>query len=86
MERFQRHSVLPRTKMPMAGMAMKKLLLAGAALIAVSASTAAKAAVELPGAMLGAWCGHWAWQFPDDGAVARIRPGRPAPGSSATKR
>lgn len=47
---------------------MKKLFLAGAALIAVSASIAAKAAVELPSAMLGAWCGHWAWQFPDDGA------------------
>jgi len=49
-------------------MAMKRLLLTGAALIAASASTAAKATVELPGAMLGAWCGHWAWQFPDDGA------------------
>jgi hypothetical protein len=50
---------------------MKKLLLAGVAALsllnAAGAQTPATKA-KLPGAMLGAWCGQWGWQFPDDEA------------------
>src|ERR1700757_203666 len=49
---------------------MKKLLLAGvAALSVLNMAAAQKSATKtkLPDAMLGAWCGQWGWQFPDDG-------------------
>jgi hypothetical protein len=36
--------------------------------MATGAATAQTSKVELPDAMLGAWCGQWGWQFPDDDA------------------
>lgn len=50
---------------------MKKLLLAGVAalsLLNVAAAQKSATKAKLPDAMLGAWCGSWGWQFPDDDA------------------
>src|SRR5258705_3111444 len=50
---------------------MKKLRLAGVpspSLLKAAGAQMSATKAELPDAMLGAWCGHWAWQFPDDGA------------------
>jgi hypothetical protein len=42
--------------------------IAALSLLNVAAAQTSTTKAELPDAMLGAWCGHWAWQFPDDGA------------------
>jgi hypothetical protein len=49
---------------------MKKLLLAGVAALSVLASAAQTFATKakLPDEMLGAWCGQWGYQFPNDDA------------------
>ena len=48
---------------------MRRLLLTGgAALSVLTASTAFATKAELPDAMLGAWCGQWGYQFPNDDA------------------
>jgi hypothetical protein len=46
------------------------LLLASVAalFLATGTATAQSPKVELPDAMLGAWCGQWGWQFPDEDA------------------
>src|SRR5215831_9239605 len=59
---FQLHGTR-RTRM------MKKLLLTGIAALFLATGTAQAAEVaKLPDAMLGAWCGQWGWQFPDEDA------------------
>ena len=50
---------------------MKNLFLAGVAalsLLNLAAAQTSATKAELPDAMLGAWCGQWGWQFPDDDA------------------
>jgi hypothetical protein len=50
---------------------MRAVLLASVAAVSLLNVTAAQTSAtkaELPKAMLGAWCGQWGWQFPDDDA------------------
>jgi hypothetical protein len=49
------------------GLIMKKLLLTSiAALFLATGAAHAAETTKLPDAILGAWCGSWGWQFPDD--------------------